>query len=278
MIDPARVPTAPIKGPKNIVLAAVAGLFAGFLISLLAVILITGAELRAAAEVRARRLDDERESARHQVASRGAAAPALLSAAGPEPPLELVDFPPPPPAPPQVDPPARPRAVAPAPAPSPRPVVVPPPVEPAPHAAPPAAEVETRSVERVPVEAPLRGGCAVATRPGRDAASCCRAVCRAEAGCDRAAPCATGAEAGGSCLRAGGCRAEAGSDGAAPCATGAEAGGSEAGGSEAGDPCRRDAGGYRRRAGCGRAACRRAGREGRASPCASGAEAGGSCR
>ena len=112
VIDPPRVPTAPIKGPKNIVLAAVAGLFAGFLISLLAVILITGAELRAAAEVRARRLDDERE-ARQAIASRGATAPALLAAAGPEPPLELVDFPAPPPAPPQVDPPVRPRAVEP---------------------------------------------------------------------------------------------------------------------------------------------------------------------
>jgi hypothetical protein len=81
VLDAPRVPTSPISGPKKSVLAAIAGLFAGLLVSLLAIIAITSAELRTAGAVR-RPEDEATENAQAD-----APAPARTDA------FELADFP-----------------------------------------------------------------------------------------------------------------------------------------------------------------------------------------
>jgi hypothetical protein len=85
VLDAPRVPTAPISGPKKSLIAAIAGLFAGLLVSLLAIIAITGAELRTAALTR------RPEDAAADVPP--LAEPALATAVADAGAFELADFP-----------------------------------------------------------------------------------------------------------------------------------------------------------------------------------------
>jgi uncharacterized protein involved in exopolysaccharide biosynthesis len=83
VLDAPRVPPAPIAGPKKSVLAAIAGLFAGLIISLLAIIGITGAELRTSAPTPRR---EEADGETPPVVAPATAAVATGS-------FELADFP-----------------------------------------------------------------------------------------------------------------------------------------------------------------------------------------
>jgi hypothetical protein len=82
VLDAPRVPTAPVTGPKKSVLAAIAGLFAGLLVSLLAIIAITGAELRLAVA------SERREDAEPELPPVAESAVATTTGS-----FELADFP-----------------------------------------------------------------------------------------------------------------------------------------------------------------------------------------